>query len=86
MIAQVKLYGPIRKSIGKENMTLEMPAGSTLEDLLKRLFHDHPEMGYKGPEEMISAHMLLVGSQIVKPDIKLTENNEITIFPFVDGG
>jgi hypothetical protein len=65
---------------------MEMPAGGLLKDILDRLFHEHPGMGYKDPEEMIAAHMLLVGSQIVKPDFKLTEDDEVTVFPFVDGG
>lgn len=86
MIVSIKLYGPIRKSIGKENIKLEISEGCILEDIFKRLFCEHPGMGYKDPEEMIACHMLLVGSQIVKPDLKITEDDEITIFPFVDGG
>jgi len=80
------MHGPLKKAIGKDNLTVELPASGMLEDLLKQLVSDHPEMGFKRAEEMTSSYMLLVGSQVVKPDFKLTEDDEVIIFPFVDGG
>ena len=83
---QIKVYGPIKKAIGKDRVEIELPAGGILEDLLTRFVVDHPEMGYRDFKELTASYMLLVGSQIVKPDVKLTEEDEVIIFPFVDGG
>lgn len=86
MNIQVKFYGPIKRAIGKDSLILDLPAGRMLGDLLEQLIAMHPEMGFKKPEEMEASYMVLAGSRIVKPDFPLTEGDEVSIFPFVDGG
>ena len=83
---KIKVYGPIKKAIGKDVVEIELPASGILKDLLTRFVVDYPEMGYGDFQELTASYMLLVGSQIVKPDFILTEEDEIIIFPFVDGG
>lgn len=58
-----------------------LPAGSTADDLLKRLHERYPKL-----EAMRKSTLLAVGVEYQGRDYVLQENDEVSLFPPVQGG
>ncbi|MDG6932986.1 MAG: MoaD/ThiS family protein [Nitrososphaerota archaeon] len=81
---KVKFYGSLSKGIGGE-ITVDMPAGSTLSDLLKQLHQKNPEISPDNPDLIIfinDAESHLSGGL----KAKLNESDAVSILPAAHGG
>ncbi len=84
MGVKVKFYGSLSKGIGGE-ITVDMPAGSTLSDLLKQLHQKNPEISPDNPDLIIfinDAESHLSGGL----KAKLNESDAVSILPAAHGG
>ena len=84
MGVKVKFYGSLSKGIGSE-ITVDMPAGSTLSDLLKQLHQKNPEISPDNPDLIIfinDAESHLSGGL----KAKLNESDAVSILPAAHGG
>ncbi len=83
---KIKLHGLIKEVIGKEKIEMDAPKTGLLADLLKQLIRLYPELAFETVEDMANAYLFLVDSQVVMPSYRLAENDEVSVFSFVDGG
>jgi len=85
-MVQIKMHGPLKQVLGRDELMMELPTSRTLRDLLSQLILTYPEMKFKRPEEFAASHMLFVGSCVANIDVTLSDADVVTLFPFVDGG
>ncbi len=81
---KVKFYGSLVTGIGNE-ITLDMPVGSTLMDLLKMLYQKNSEISPDNPNLIIfinDAESHLYGGL----KARLNDNDTVSILPAAHGG
>lgn len=81
MRLKVRFFASHREAVGKERLPIELPEGSTVQQLFDRLVKEHPDMG--GLEE----HTLVaVNQDQVGRDRVLKDGDEVALYPPVGGG
>ena len=81
MKIKVQFFSRLRDVTGQSALTREVPAGSTVGDLLATLYAEHTKLA------AWDAHLLLaVGLDYVKRDQLLHEDDEVSVMPPVQGG
>jgi len=81
MQVTVKLFGSIREAAGAKELAVEVPEGSTADDLRRLLARDHPSF-----EEMADRLRISVNYEFVQGEIALSEGDEVAFLPPVSGG
>ena len=80
MTVTVLLFASYAESLGKNQLVLELPAGSTSGDVL-----DHVHV-LRGAARFPLAPLLAVNERYVRRDHVLTPGDEVAIIPPVAGG
>jgi molybdopterin synthase catalytic subunit len=81
MQVTVKLFGSIREAAGTKELAVEVPEGSTADDLRRLLARDHPSF-----EEMADRLRISVNYEFVQGESALSEGDEVAFLPPVSGG
>jgi len=76
----VRLFASYREAAGAGRMDLEMPAGSTVKDVIKKILRDHPLVA-EGRQVLIARNR-----EYVTPDEPLADGDEVALIPPVSGG
>jgi len=78
---KVKLYASFREIVGSREEELELPAGTTVKDLLEGYIHRFPQMG------RFREHIILsVNKEYGHPSRTLNDGDEVSFLPPVSGG
>ena len=75
------LFSTIRARIGKKQLELELPAGSSITDLKRNLADQYPEAAPSVLNMLSSVNHALAGDGTIIPD-----RAEVAFFPHVSGG
>jgi len=81
MKIQICFYSYFKDLTGCPNTTESLPPGSTIGDLLKRLFVQFPQL-----EAMQRSMLVAVGVDYQDRNYELHNNDEVSLFPPVQGG
>ncbi len=81
MTIQVQFYSYFKDLTGCESKTESLEAGSTIQDLLDRLFERFPRLA-----EMPNSILVAVGVEYQPRDHVLNAGDEVSLFPPVQGG
>lgn len=81
MTVEVQLYSYFKDLAGAEGLKVEVPAGSTLGDLLGEVFKSAPRM-----KAMERSLLIAVGVEYQNREYVLQEGDEVSLFPPVQGG
>ncbi len=73
------LFASYRQSVGKREMTLELPEGLNVREVAARLEADHPGLTLKGA-------LCAVNEAYVSPDYIVSSGDTVAFFPPVSGG
>lgn len=81
MQLQIRLFATLRDKAGTDRLSVEVPAGATVTDLLARVRADHP-----GLADALYTCVVAVNREFADPGAVLTEGDEVALFPPVSGG
>ena len=81
MKVRVLFFGMLKEMVGRGSDALELPAGSTLADLLAAYEKQAPKL-----KEFRSSIALSVNQEYAAPDTPLSEGDEVALLPPVSGG
>lgn len=81
MIVSVTFYSYFKELTGCATHQEQLPEGSTLEDLMKRLQEVFPKL-----EAMRRSTLTAVGVEYQGGDYELKEGDQVSLFPPVQGG
>ena len=81
MKIEVQFFSRLRDLSGGGRHTLDLPAGSTVADLLARLYADHPRL--QGWDRTL---LVAVGLEFAERTQELHEGDEVSVMPPVQGG
>jgi sulfur-carrier protein len=77
----VKLFAAYQEAYGLPELNLELPAGTTVEQLRDRLIAEQPQL-----EQWRDVTRFGVNLEFVEPDTVLQSGDEIVLIPPVSGG
>jgi MoaD family protein len=77
----VQFFSQLREIAGAGELTIELPEGSTVEDLLKDLYRRFPELRKWDKNLLVGAEL-----EFVERSFALKPNDTIAIMPPVQGG
>jgi molybdopterin synthase sulfur carrier subunit len=77
----VKLFAIYQETLGQDHLSLNLPAGSTVLDLLDRLVEDYPDLA-----PWRSVTRFGINLEFVPPETPLRSGDEIVFIPPVSGG
>ncbi len=77
----VKFFASARDAVGDKNLKMSLKKGSKVDDIMKSLFEDYPEL-----EEMKDQLLISVNKDRTGKDEKLQDGDEVAIMPPVTGG
>lgn len=77
----VKLFAAYQEAYGTSELTLQFPAGATVQTVRDRLLNEHPEL-----ERWRDLTRFGVNLQFVEPDTVLHHGDEVVLIPPVSGG
>lgn len=75
------LFAAFREALGAREMTLQVPAGTTVAELFDRVGNDHPPLRPLRPYATFA-----VNREVVAPETVLAEGDEVTFLQPVSGG
>ena len=78
---RVQFFSQLKEIVGAGEITLDLPDGSSIADLLARLYRDFPEL-----EKWDRSLLVGAGLDFVARDHLIQPNDEIAIMPPVQGG
>lgn len=78
---QVQFFSRLKEVVGTNELAMEMPHGSTVEDLLGKLYAQSPAL--RGWDRSI---LVGAGLEFVRRDYVVRPNEQIAIMPPVQGG
>ena len=81
MRVRVVFFGMLKDAAGKSSETIDLPANSSLRDLLAQFEAKIPKL-----KEMLPSLAVAINQQYAGPDAKLNENDEVALLPPVSGG
>jgi len=81
MNVRVNLFAQMRRAAGAAAVDLELPSGATLGQALETFYEAHPRLG-----GFRSSVMTAVGLEYAAEDHVLTDGEEISLIPPVQGG
>lgn len=81
MKIETQFFSRLRDVVSASHLTLELPEGSTVGDLLARLYADHPKLG--GWDKTL---LLAVGLDFAERTQVLHEGDSVSVMPPVQGG
>lgn len=81
MKIETQFFSRLRDLAGDSQTTLDLPAGSTVSDLLARLYKEHPAM--QGWDKTL---LVAVGLEFAERTHVLREGEIVSIMPPVQGG
>jgi molybdopterin converting factor subunit 1 len=77
----VKLFGALREALGRPELSLELPEGTSVGELRRTLGREHPAFERYGERLATSVNM-----EVVPPETRLQEGDEVAFLPPVAGG
>jgi molybdopterin converting factor small subunit len=77
----VQLWSYFRDLAGTSAIQVELPLGSTLDQLLTEVYRHHPRLG-----ALRNSTLLAVGVEYQGPSYVLQPGDEVSLFPPVQGG
>ncbi len=77
----VKLFAAYQDAYGQSELTLELPAATTVAEVRDRLIAEHPDLA-----KWRDLTRFGVNLQFVEPDTVLQSGDEIVLIPPVSGG
>ena len=96
MEVTVSLYGPFSDSLAQSTVTVELPAGAAVDDLVEALVADYPSLEDElledrdGPARLRETVQVTVNRTHVAhlhgQDTPVADGDEVRIFPPVTGG
>lgn len=81
MKIRVVAFATASDALGSSEMELEVPEGTRVEDLQRRLEGDHPDLAPLWPRLAVA-----VDGEIARPTTELAEGVEVALLPPVSGG
>jgi molybdopterin converting factor small subunit len=78
---RVQFFSQLKEIVGANEITLDLPGGTSVADLLTRLYTDFP-----GLEKWDRGLLVGAGLDFVARDHVIQPNDEIAIMPPVQGG
>ena len=78
---RVQFFSQLKEIVGAGEITLNLPGGSSVADLLARLYRDFPELEKWDRNLLVGA-----GLDFVARDHIIQPNDQIAIMPPVQGG
>jgi molybdopterin converting factor subunit 1 len=78
---KILLFAQARDRAGRPELSIEMPAGSVVADLVRRLSADHPALGQLWPHLAIA-----IDGRLVDEAAPLADGAEVALLPPVSGG
>ena len=81
MKVQVQFFAQLRDLAGEHEMDVDLSPGSTVHDLLEKIYAEKPALRAHDKTILIGA-----GVEFVDRDYKVKANDEIAIMPPVQGG
>ena len=81
MRLRVQFFSQLREIVGASEITLDLPDGTSVANLLTRLYRDFPELEKWDRRLLVGA-----GLDFVTRDHVIQPNDEIAIMPPVQGG
>jgi MoaD family protein len=81
MKVRVQFYAQLRDLAGEQEMDVDLPPGSTVRDLLQKIYTLKPP--FRGHDKTI---LIGAGVEFVDRDYELKSGQEIAIMPPVQGG
>ena len=78
---RVQFFSQLKEIVGGSEITLDLPDGASVADLLTRLYRDFPEL-----EKWDRGLLVGAGLDFVARDHVIQPNDEIAIMPPVQGG
>lgn len=78
---KINFFSYFKDLTGCESTTIELEAGTTLEQAMERIREQFPEL-----ESMKRSTLVAVGLEYVAPEHVLSKGEEISLFPPVQGG
>jgi len=82
-MVRVRFFAGFREKVNSEAVEIQVAAQTSLEDFLKKLGNDYPEIG-----EIIAGNKatIAVNHEVVGPEHIIKEDDEVALFPPVSGG
>lgn len=77
----VKLFGAVREAIGEKELSVALPEGGRVRDLLALLARDHEAIDRFGERLATSVNL-----EVVPADTELRDGDEVALLPPVAGG
>lgn len=81
MNIQVRFHAQLRDLVGATQLDVDLAAGSTVTDLLEKIYEQKPVL--RGSDKSI---LVGAGVEFVERDYALRDGEEISIMPPVQGG
>lgn len=81
MIVRVRCFAATREIIGASELSVDLPEGSTLIQLVSRLQGQFPQL-----QTLTESLLFSVNQEYASTDMKLTAGDEIALIPPVSGG
>jgi len=78
---KVQFFSQLKEIVGAGEITLDLPDGTSVADLLARLYRDFPELAKWDRNLLVGA-----GLDFVARDHLIQPNDQIAIMPPVQGG
>lgn len=81
MTVRVQLFAQLRDVAGSSEVSLDLPEGSSVADLLEKIYAQKPALRARDQSILVGA-----GVEFVKRDYQLKPGDEISLMPPVQGG
>ena len=81
MKIEVQFYSRLRDLAGVTSIARDLPTGSTVADLLARLYADHPKM-----QDWDKTLLVAIGLEFAGRRDELHEGDKVSVMPPVQGG
>ena len=81
VLIRVLAFAWAKDALGSEETEVELPAGSTVEGMLKRLKDSNPKLAQRS-----DALTVAVNEEFVDPDWVLKAGDEVALIPPISGG
>jgi molybdopterin synthase catalytic subunit len=81
MQVRVLFFGILREFAGKASVSVDLPAGASVRDVIARYESEIPQL-----QQYLSSIALAVNQQYASPETRLHPNDEVALLPPVSGG